>query len=146
MRILVIHGPNMNLLGKRDKSLYGKHNLDEINQMIQSKAKRLKMEVEIIQSNSEGEIIDQLHKTLDGDYDGVIINPGGYTHYSISIRDAIEVLDIPVIEVHLSNIYKREEFRRNSVIAPVCRGQISGFGLDSYLLALEFFNSMSENN
>ncbi|NLW40197.1 MAG: type II 3-dehydroquinate dehydratase [Tissierellia bacterium] len=146
MRILVIHGPNMNLLGKRDQSLYGKHNLDEINQMIQSKAKRLKMEVEIIQSNSEGEIIDQLHKTLDGDYDGVIINPGGYTHYSISIRDAIEVLDIPVIEVHLSNIYKREEFRRNSVIAPVCRGQISGFGLDSYLLALEFFNSMSENN
>lgn len=146
MRILVIHGPNMNLLGKRDQSLYGKHNLDEINQMIQSKAKRLKMEVEIIQSNSEGEIIDQLHKTLDGDYDGVIINPGGYTHYSISIRDAIEVLDIPVIEVHLSNIYKREEFRRNSVIAPVCRGQISGFGLDSYLLALEFFNSTSENN
>lgn len=146
MRILVIHGPNMNLLGKRDQSLYGKHNLDEINQMIQSKAKRLKMEVEIIQSNSEGEIIDQLHKTLDGDYDGVIINPGGYTHYSISIRDAIEVLDIPVIEVHLSNIYKREEFRRNSVIAPVCKGQISGFGLDSYLLALEFFNSMSENN
>ena len=96
------------------------------------------MEVEIIQSNSEGEIIDQLHKTLAGDYDGVIINPGGYTHYSISIRDAIEVLDIPVIEVHLSNIYKREEFRRNSVIAPVCKGQISGFGLDSYLLALEF--------
>ncbi|GFN35457.1 type II 3-dehydroquinate dehydratase [Tepidimicrobium xylanilyticum] len=146
MRILIIHGPNLNLLGKRDKSIYGKFILDEINNMIQMKANSLNMEVEIVQSNCEGEIIDILHKTLNGGYDGVIINPGGYTHYSISIRDAIEVLDIPVIEVHISNIYKREEFRKKSVIAPVCMGQITGFGLNSYLLALEVFNYMRENN
>ncbi|CCQ95989.1 3-dehydroquinate dehydratase [[Clostridium] ultunense Esp] len=145
MKILIIHGPNMNLLGKRDRSIYGNLTLEEVNQMIKLKSKELNMEVELFQSNSEGEIIDKLHGALDSDYKGVIINPGGYTHYSISIRDAIEVLNIPVIEVHLSNISKREDFRKQSVIAPVCRGQISGFGLYSYLLALEAFNSINEN-
>lgn len=146
MKILIIHGPNMNLLGIRDKSIYGKFNLDEINHLIESKSKELNMKVEFFQSNHEGEIIDKLHNTLNGDYNGVIINPGGYTHYSISIRDAIEVMDIPVIEVHLSNIFKREGFRQKSLIAPVCKGQISGFGLYSYLLALEAFDIMKEND
>lgn len=145
MKILIIHGPNMNLLGERDKTIYGNLTLEEVNHMIKLKSKELNMEVELFQSNSEGDIIDKLHGTLDSDYNGIIINPGGYTHYSISIRDAIEILDIPVIEVHLSNIYKREDFRKQSVIAPVCRGQISGFGLFSYLLALEAFNCMNDN-
>ena len=145
MKVLIIHGPNMNLLGKRDKSVYGEFTLNEINHIIQLKSRELNMEIEIFQSNHEGEIIDKLHNTLDDNFDGIIINPGGYTHYSISIRDAIEVLNIPVIEVHLSNIFKREDFRQKSVIAPVCEGQISGFGLYSYLLALEAINSINEN-
>lgn len=145
MKILVIHGPNMNLLGRRDKSIYGNLTLKEIDNMIQLESEKLNMEVEVFQSNCEGEIIDKLHSTLDDYYNGVIINPGGYTHYSISIRDAIEVLNIPVIEVHLSNIFKREDFRKKSVTAPVCEGQISGFGVNSYLLALEAFSIMNEN-
>lgn len=145
MKILIIHGPNLNLLGKRDKSIYGSFTLEEINNRIKLKSKELNMEVELFQSNSEGDIIDKLHNALYGGYDGIIINPGGYTHYSISIRDAIEVLSIPVIEVHLSNIFKREDFRKKSVIAPVCEGQISGFGLHSYLLAMEMFDSYKEN-
>lgn len=145
MKILIIHGHNLNLLGKRDKSIYGSFTLEEINNRIKLKSKELNMEVELFQSNSEGDIIDKLHNALYGGYDGIIINPGGYTHYSISIRDAIEVLSIPVIEVHLSNIFKREDFRKKSVIAPVCEGQISGFGLHSYLLAMEMFDSYKEN-
>ncbi|HSH35742.1 type II 3-dehydroquinate dehydratase [Schnuerera sp.] len=146
MKILVIHGPNMNLLGKRDKTIYGEFTLEEINYIIRLKSNKLNIEVELFQSNHEGEIIDKLHRTFDGNYDGVIINPGGYTHYSISIRDAIEVLNIPVIEVHLSNIFKREGFREKSVIAPVCKGQISGFGVYSYLLALQAFSIMKESD
>ena len=113
MRILIIHGPNMNLLGKRDKKIYGSATLEDINNILYTKAKELKLEIEIFQSNCEGEIINKLHQVIDSEIDGVIINPGGYTHYSIAIRDAIEVLDIPVIEVHLSNIYSREDFRKN---------------------------------
>lgn len=143
MKALVIHGPNINLLDKRNKSIYGDYTIEDINNLIISKAKELDMEVEIFQSNSEGMIIDKLHSTIKEQVDGVIINPGGYTHYSISIRDAIELLDIPVIEVHLSNIYAREDFRRKSVIAPVCKGQISGLGIFSYLLALEAIWNMN---
>jgi 3-dehydroquinate dehydratase-2 len=143
MKALVIHGPNINLLDKRNKSIYGDYTIEDINNLIISKAKELDMEVEIFQSNSEGMIIDKLHSTIKEQVDGVIINPGGYTHYSISIRDAIELLDIPVIEVHLSNIYAREDFRRKSVIAPVCKGQISGLGIFSYLLALEAIRNIN---
>lgn len=143
MKVLVIHGPNINLLDKRNKSIYGDYTIEDINNLIISKAKELDMEVEIFQSNSEGMIIDKLHSTIKEQVDGVIINPGGYTHYSISIRDAIELLDIPVIEVHLSNIYAREDFRRKSVIAPVCKGQISGLGIFSYLLALEAIRNIN---
>lgn len=137
MKILVIHGPNMNLLDRRNKSIYGNCTIEDINNRLRNKAQELGVELEIFQSNSEGMIIDKLQSVLRDKIDGVIINPGGYTHYSISIRDAIELLDVPVIEVHLSNIYARENFRRESVIAPVCKGQISGLGIYSYLLALE---------
>jgi len=143
MKVLIIHGPNLNLLAKRDISIYGNYTIEDINNQLILKAKELDIEVEIFQSNSEGMIIDKLHSTIKEQIDGVIINPGGYTHYSISIRDAIELLDIPVIEVHLSNIYAREDFRKHSVIAPVCKGQISGLGIFSYLLALEAIRNMN---
>lgn len=145
MKVLVIHGPNMNVLDKRDKSVYGNYTIDIVNDQLRKKAKELDISIEVFQSNSEGEIIDKLQMAIDSDIDGVIINPGGYTHYSVSIRDAIELLDIPVIEVHLSNIYSREDFRRKSVIAPVCNGQITGLGIYSYLLALEAIKMINNN-
>lgn len=145
MKVLVIHGPNMNVLDKRDKSIYGNYTIDIVNDQLRKKAKELDISIEVFQSNSEGEIIDKLQMAIDSDIDGVIINPGGYTHYSVSIRDAIELLDIPVIEVHLSNIYSREDFRRKSVIAPVCNGQITGLGIYSYLLALEAIKMINNN-
>lgn len=135
-RILVIHGPNLNMLGKRERRHYGDIDLNEINNMIEEAAEKNGFNVEIYQSNHEGDIISRLHQA-ERDFDGVIINPGGYSHYSISIRDAIELLSKPVIEVHMSNIHAREEFRHKSVTAAVCKGQISGFGHISYILALD---------
>jgi len=137
LKILVIHGPNLNLLEKRDSNIYGMNSLGEINELIEKKAESLNLDVEIFQSNIEGEIVEKIQRSLGNLYGGIIINPAAFSHYSIAIRDALEMVDIPVIEVHLSNIYKREEFRRKSVIAPVCSGQISGFGGNSYILALE---------
>lgn len=142
-QILVIHGPNLNILGHRNKKYYGDKTIEEINSIIESKAKELGVNVEIFQSNYEGDIITKLQETLVTNYTGIIINPGAYTHYSIAIRDAIEAVQIPVIEVHLSNIYEREQFRSQSVIAPVCTGQISGLGQFSYILALEALVYMS---
>jgi 3-dehydroquinate dehydratase-2 len=133
MKILVIHGPNLNLLGKRETRIYGKKSLKDINKDIVSLASELGMDVQTLQLNSEGEIIEAIQK---GDYEALIINPAAYTHTSIAIRDAIAAVNKPAIEVHLSNIHKREEFRRKSFIAEVAIGQISGFGPDSYLLAL----------
>lgn len=137
MKILVIHGPNLNILEKRDSSIYGGKSLEEINKLIEDKAKELGFEVDIFQSNYEGSIVEKIHTSMDLQYDGIIINPAAFTHYSIAIRDAIEILDIPVIEVHLSNISGREDFRSKSVIAPVCSGQITGLGVNSYLVAME---------
>ncbi|MEW6419663.1 MAG: type II 3-dehydroquinate dehydratase [Nitrospirota bacterium] len=133
MKILVIHGPNLNLLGKRETDIYGTKSLDDINKDILSLASELGIDVKTIQLNSEGEIVEVIQK---GDYDALIINPAAYTHTSIAIRDAIAAVGKPTIEVHLSNIHKREEFRKKSFIAEVAIGQISGFGPDSYLLAL----------
>jgi 3-dehydroquinate dehydratase-2 len=133
MKILVIHGPNLNLLGKREPGIYGSLTLNEINERIKKSAHDLGFETSIIQSNSESEIIEAIHKA---DYDVLIINPAAFTHTSIAIRDAISGVGRPAIEVHISNIHKREEFRRRSYIAEVCVGQISGFGPDSYILAL----------
>ncbi|HYA12128.1 MAG TPA: type II 3-dehydroquinate dehydratase [Thermodesulfovibrionales bacterium] len=133
MKVLVIHGPNLNLLGTRETDVYGTKSLDEINHDILSLASDLGINVRILQLNSEGEILNAIQK---GSYDALIINPAAYTHTSIAIRDALLAVGKPSIEVHLSNIHRREEFRRRSFIADVAVGQISGFGPDSYLLAL----------
>lgn len=135
-RILVIHGPSLDLLGKREVNVYGKVTLAEINEAIRQKAEELDCQVNIKQSNSEGEIVSIIGKAKD-DADALIINPAAYTHTSIAIRDAILAVGIPAIEVHLSNIYQRESFRQKSLVAAACRGQIAGFGPQSYILALE---------
>lgn len=133
MKVLVIHGPNLNMLGKREPEFYGTLTLDDINRKIRSKALEIGIEVSITQSNGEADIIGAIQK---GDYDALVINPGAYTHTSIAIRDAISSVGKPSIEVHISNVHKREEFRRRSFIAEVAFGQIIGFGAESYLLAL----------
>lgn len=134
-KILIINGPNLNLLGTREKDVYGTNTLSEIAAAVNNEAQLLGMDVDFIQTNHEGEIIDKIHDSRSS-YDLLIINPGAYTHYSIAIRDAIKAVELPCIEVHLSNIHAREEFRNKSVIAPVCTGQISGFGANSYIIAL----------
>ena len=135
-KILVIHGPNLNLLGEREKQIYGSLSLAEINKLIKKKAQALKVTVEAKQFNGEGEMVSEIGQAKK-QYAGIIINSAAYTHTSVAIRDAIAAIDLPVIEVHLSNIYGREKFRQKSLIAPVCVGQISGFRENSYLLALE---------
>lgn len=135
-KVLVIHGPNLNLLGQREPDVYGNINLTDINAKMEAKAKGLGMDIKIAQSNHEGEIIDTIHQAMNW-ADCLIINPGAYTHTSVAIRDAIAATKVPAIEVHLSNIYKREDFRQKSFVAPVVIGQISGFGENSYYLALE---------
>jgi len=134
--ILVIHGPNLDLLGKREKEIYGETTLPQINKLIRKRARELKVEVQIKQLNSEGEIVSVLGKERNW-ADGILINPAAYTHTSVAIADSILAVKIPAVEVHLSNIYKREQFRHRSLIAPVSLGQISGFGELSYILGLE---------
>lgn len=135
-QILVIHGPNLNLLGKREPDVYGTVSLEAINRSLSSIAKKAKVGLAIEQSNHEGEIVDLIGKAKIK-YSVIVINPAAYTHTSVAIRDAIAAAGIPTIEVHLSNIYAREEFRQHSLSAPVCKGQISGFGALSYELALQ---------
>jgi len=134
-KILVINGPNLNLLGLREPGIYGSETLDKINAALLSLAGELSCEVDFLQSNSEGVLVDAIQQALGG-VDGIIINPAAYTHTSVAMRDAIAAVGLPVIEVHLSNVYKREEFRHKSLIAPVAVGQIAGLGTDGYLLAL----------
>ncbi len=134
-KVLVINGPNLNLLGVREKGVYGSETLLDIAKSVNITSEQLGLETDFIQSNHEGEIIDRLHAAR-GVYDCIVINAGAYTHYSIAIRDAIKAIELPTIEIHLSNIHSREEFRHTSVIAPVCAGQICGFGKMSYILAL----------
>jgi len=134
-KVLVLLGPNMNMVGVREKGVYGDETAESINAQIVDTAKRLDFECEIFQSNWEGAIIDKIH-AAKGTYDGVVINAGALTHYSYAIHDAIACVRIPFIETHMSNVFSREEFRHNSVISDVCAGQISGFGKNSYFLAL----------
>jgi len=134
MKILVIHGPNLNLLGKREPQMYGTVTLEDINRRLSALADELGAEVSFFQSNHEGELIQKIQDAV-GAYQAIVINPGAYTHTSIALRDAISSTGIPTVETHISNIYKREDFRKHSFIADVAAGQITGFGPDSYLLA-----------
>jgi 3-dehydroquinate dehydratase II len=135
MKILILHGPNLNLLGTREPEVYGSLTLDDINQKLIELGKELGAEIKCLQSNHEGALIDALHEARTW-ADGVVFNPGGYTHTSVALRDAISAIQIPVVEVHLSNVYAREEFRHTSMISGVCRGKITGFGWRSYVLGL----------
>lgn len=134
-RILVLHGPNLQLLGQREPTIYGTADLAAINRMLEDQAKGDGVELTTFQSNHEGEIVERIG-AAKGTYDAIVINPAAYTHTSVAIRDAVEACGVPVVEVHLSNIYAREAFRHQSLIAPVCKGQISGFGPGSYRLGL----------
>ena len=135
-KILIIHGPNLNMLGLREPDIYGHQSLDEINDQLQEKGRGHGIDVETFQSNHEGEIVEKIQQAM-GKCHGIIINPAAYTHTSVAIRDALAMLDIPVIEIHLSNIQKRESFRHHSMIADIAVARIAGFGAHGYLLALE---------
>ncbi|NET42689.1 MAG: type II 3-dehydroquinate dehydratase [Okeania sp. SIO2B3] len=134
--ILVLHGPNLNLLGLREPGIYGSETLDNINRLLEQEAEALGIKISVLQSNNEGVLVDVIHSASE-QHQGIVINAGAYTHTSIAIRDAISGVNIPTVEVHLSNIYRREEFRHHSFIAPVAVGQISGFGSQSYILGLK---------
>lgn len=135
-KVLVINGPNLNLLGEREPDIYGTISLQSIEKQMRQNAEKLELELEFFQSNHEGDLVDIIGKARK-EFSAIIINPAAYTHTSVAIRDALAASSLPAIEVHISNVYKREEFRHKSLTAPVCCGQISGFGLDSYLLALQ---------
>jgi 3-dehydroquinate dehydratase, type II len=143
IKVSVLHGPNLNLLGLREPDIYGTDTFDETNRKILEHAKRIGIEVDIRQSNHEGEIIDAIQNAVNW-ANAIVINPGAYTHYSYAIADAIRGVRLPAIEVHISNVHAREEFRRQSVIAPVCVGQIAGFGTASYLLGLDAARAVVE--
>lgn len=142
-RVLVIHGPNLNLLGTREPAIYGVHSLEQVNERVREAAHALGIAVETLQSNHEGELVEAIQKAPQN-ADVIVINPGAYTHYSVAIRDALQAVRLPAIEVHLSNIYAREEFRHQSVTAGACCGQITGFGAESYVLALHAAKFLAE--
>jgi 3-dehydroquinate dehydratase-2 len=139
MKLLVINGPNLNLLGSREPDVYGTTGYEELIDKLESHAQSLGIELDHYQSNHEGALIDCLHAAMTASYDGIIINPGAFTHYSYALRDAIQAIRLPVIEVHISNVYQREEFRHTSVTAPACIGQITGLGTTGYMLAVDYF-------
>lgn len=136
MKILVLHGPNLNLLGQREPEVYGTLTLDQINEKLHKLASELNVKLDIRQSNHEGELVEAIQSVFSEEFSAILINPAAYTHTSVAIRDAIAAVGVPAVEVHLSNIHKREEFRHKSLIAPVAAGQICGFGAESYLLGL----------
>ena len=136
LSVLVIHGPNLNLLGQREPGIYGSISLAQINRLLEAEGLKIQAKVIFIQSNHEGILVDAIHEALE-QHQGILINAGAYTHTSVALRDAIAAVNLPTVEVHLSNIYRREDFRHHSYIAPVAIGQISGFGVQSYLLGLQ---------
>lgn len=144
MNILVLHGPNLNLLGCREPEIYGTDTLEGINRDLSDLARQLGTSLKIVQSNHEGVLVDEI-QAARGAVDGILINPAAFTHTSVAIRDAFSAIELPVVEVHLSNIHKREEFRSHSYIAPVAAGQISGFGRESYLLGLRALFTLVKN-
>lgn len=144
MKLLVINGPNLNFLGIREKTVYGAEDYGYLKSLIQEKAIKENITVDIFQSNTEGNIIDRIQEAYYDGTRGIIINPGAFTHYSYAIRDALASITVPIIEVHISNVHKREEFRHISVTAPVCTGQIMGLGLKGYLLAIDAILSITE--
>lgn len=144
MKVLVLHGPNLNRLGKREPEIYGLGTLEELNRLLMELAEELGLELKIFQSNSEGALIDRI-QAESGWADGILINPGAYTHYSYALRDALAGEGLPVVEAHLSNVYQREEFRCQSVIAPIAAGQIMGFGFNSYLLGLKALKGLLDS-
>jgi len=145
MKVLVLHGINLNMFGKRDPALYGTITLPEIDAQLKALAKELGVEIETFQTNSEGAMCERIQKALADKADAVLINPGAWTHYSWGVHDALEILKVPVVEVHMSNIHARGEARSHSVVAPVAKGQICGFGVDSYLLGLRAAVSAARN-
>lgn len=145
MKILVINGVNMNMLGSRETEKYGTMTLKDLEKDLYAFSFELGIDIETFQSNFEGEIVEKIHSAKDN-FDGIVINAGAYTHTSVAIRDAISAVDIPTVEVHMTNIYKREEFRHHSYLAPVCIGQISGFGADSYKLGLKAIKNFLKTN
>jgi 3-dehydroquinate dehydratase II len=136
LSILVLHGPNLNMLGKREPEIYGSLTLSDINKILEEEGDKIQAKVFPLQSNHEGVLVDAIHEAL-GQHQGILINPGAYTHTSVALRDAIASVDLPTVEVHLSNVYRREDFRHHSYIAPIAIGQISGFGAQSYILGLQ---------
>lgn len=139
VKLLVMNGPNLNRLGKREPTIYGQETLQDIENNLHKVAEEHQVQLYFFQSNIEGVLIDRIHQAADEGLDGIIFNPGAYTHYSVALRDAIAAVGMDVIEVHISNIHNRESFRQQSVIAPVCIGQLTGFGTDGYTLALNAF-------
>lgn len=136
-KVLVLHGPNLNLLGKREPEIYGSLTLADINELLQKRAAEAGLVIDFMQTNHEGVLVDAVQAAPQQGYDFILLNAAAFTHYSVALRDALAAIAVPAIEVHLSNIHKREEFRHHSVIAPVVMGQIAGFGVDSYMAALE---------
>lgn len=146
MKIMVVNGPNLDFLGIREKNVYGEKSYKDLTKLINDKAEEIGIKVDIVQSNIEGEIINNIHRAYYEGFDGIIINPAAYTHYSIAIYDALKAVSIPAVEVHISNINDREEYRKKSVTAPACIGQISGFGFYGYIMALDaIVKTLKEN-
>ena len=135
MKVLILNGPNLNLLGTREPEKYGNQTLSDVENFVKEQASKLNVEVDFYQSNIEGELVDKIQEAK-GNYDGIVMNPAAYTHTSVAIRDALLAVQIPTIEVHISNIHTREEFRKTSLTAPACVGQLTGFGINSYKLGL----------
>lgn len=144
MKLLVINGPNLNFLGIREKGIYGTRDYAWLVKLLEDKAAQEGHQIEVFQSNYEGELIDKLQEAYYGGVEGIIINPGAFTHYSIALRDALASIEAPIVEVHISNIHKREEFRHVSVTAPVCTGQVAGLGLEGYTLAMDYLTAQKK--